>query len=180
MTRLSWDIEEASPIALDRGVFFPQNRPAEAWNGLVSVEPKLVESRTRYQDGVKLDRPNRGGIFSATLLAFTHPPSFPPRNYFGLSYREPIEDSYLIHLVYNALARRSNRSYVQSDTTPFQFDLSTRPTAMVDAKPTSHLIINADTTPAATLSAFEELLYGSDANDPRLPTPQQIVDLFNS
>jgi hypothetical protein len=181
MAKLIWDVDRDYQIGLDRGVFFPQDGPAEAWNGLVSVDENtdLVESGARYIDGVKLGRSSREDSFAATISAFTYPESLSPRIPFGLSYRVQTEKSYLIHLVYNALARRSNRSYVQSDTTPFKFELSTRPTPIFDAKAAAHLVIDPSVAPPTTLSAFEDLIYGSNNYDPRMPTAQEVVDLFD-
>lgn len=184
MAKLTWDTDREYEIGVDRGIFFPQDGPAEVWNGLVSVEeqPELVGNRTRYMDGIKLDRPNREATFAATVTALDQPPSFllHPRIPFGFSYRVMTAKAYKVHIVYNAMAKRTNRSYVQDDTTPVQFDLTTRPTPVFEAAATSHLVVDAGVATAAALSKFEALLYGSDDNDSLLPTPQQIVDIFEA
>lgn len=182
MSRLTWN-ERSYDVGVDRGVFFPSASSAEVWNGLVTVNEhtETIEGRILYRDGVKLQSPSREGSFAATVAAFGYPDSFlmHPRTPFGFSYRVMSADSYKIHIVYNALAHMTDRSYGQSDTTPLQFDLTTRPTAIFDAVPASHLVIDASAAPSATLSEFEDILYGNGLYDARLPQPQEIVDLFD-
>lgn len=182
MSRLVWD-ERDHKIGVDRGVFFPKNASGEAWSGLVSVDehPIAIEGRIRYRDGRRIQSPGREDSFAATVTAFGYPPSFlmHPRIPFGFSYRVKTESSYQIHLVYNALAHMTQRSYGQNDNTPLQFDLTTRPEAIFDATPASHLTIDASRAPSVTLAQFEDLLYGSDFDDPRMPSVDEVIDLFN-
>jgi hypothetical protein len=181
LSRLFWDAREYD-TGVDRGVFFPSASVAEVWDGLVSVTENtpFIEGRVRYVDGVKTANPGREDNFSATVSAFTYPDSFlmHPRSPFGMSYRVRTADSYKIHVIYNALAHMTDRSYGQSDSTPLQFDLTTQSTAIFESKPASHLVIDGSAAPRA-LEAFENMLYGSDGVDPRLPTPQEIVDVFD-
>lgn len=182
MARLDWD-DRAYEMGVDLGVFYPHDGPAEAWNGLVSVNetPVEIEGRVRYRDGVKIGHQRREDSFSASVVTFSYPLSFlaPPRVPFGFSYRVKNEKSYRIHLVYNALAHMTERSYGQSDSTPFAFDITTRPVAILDTKPGAHLVVDAEFAPEATLAAFESAIYGSDSRNAYLPTAQEVVDMFD-
>lgn len=182
MAKLEWD-GRSYEMGVDLGVFYPHDGPAEAWNGLVSVSenPVAIEGRVRYRDGVKVGSSRREDSFSANVVTFSYPLSFltPARVPFGMSYRVKNEKSYRIHLVYNALAHMTDRSYGQNDSTPFAFDISTTPVAVLDAAPAAHLVVDAEFAPAATLAEFESVIYGSETRTARLPTAQEVVDMFD-
>lgn len=182
MARLKWD-DRSYEMGVDRGVFFPSDGPAEAWNGLVSVDEKSIniEGRVRYRDGVKVGSRQREDSFSASVVTFSYPLSFltPARVPFGFSYRIKNEKSYRIHLVYNALAHMTERSYGQSDSTPFAFDITTRPVAILDAAPAAHVVVDAEFAPEATLAEFESVIYGTDTRTAHLPTAQEVVEMFD-
>lgn len=181
MAKLEWG-GRAYEMGVERGVFYPHDGPAEVWNGLVSVNetPVEIEGRVRYRDGVKIGNHRREDSFSASVVTFSYPLSFltPARVPFGFSYRVKNEKSYRIHLVYNALAHMTERSYGQSDSTPFAFDITTRPAEIAYSKPASHLVVDAEFAPEASLIEFENAIYGTDERAPYMPTAQEVVDMF--
>lgn len=194
MTRLAWD-ERPYETGVDRGVFYPPNGEAEVWNGLTAVNesPSESEERTQYLDGIKYQRRRSVDSFSATVEAFTYPSSLleyddethrlSPRTLskeFGLSYRVMTEDGYKIHLVYNALARPTDRAYSYDTVSPFSWELTTRPTLIFNGKFSAHLVIDSSVAYPSTMAELEDLLYGSDAETPHLPTPEEIMAVFES
>jgi hypothetical protein len=103
-----------------------------------------------------------------------------PRKPFGLAYRDNNE----IHLVYNVLLSPSNDKYQSTGDTvnpvSFQWDFTTTPVKIPGGKPGAHLVVMVDHAPPEAVSALEDLIYGDDANDPVLPDPTTVYNLFDS
>lgn len=188
MTKLVWNEVNNRDynLGLDRGVFYPRNGSAEAWNGLVSVVEKIeVDERARYVDGVKVNRRKSTSSFSGSIEAFTYPSSFYEDiltqkrvSAFGLSYRVKTDNSYEIHIIYNISAFPSGQVYQQSETEPIIWDFTTKPEKILYAKPSSHIIVKVEIAYSWTLSALEEILYGSDSIYAHLPSPNEILNIF--
>jgi len=182
MTRLTWEARDYE-IGVDRGVYYPREGAAEVWNGLVSVVENTpdISDRVRYVEGRKIAQHRREDSFSATVSAFSHPSSFllNPRAPFGMSYRVETAKGHKIHLVYNALAHISGRNYGQADSPePFNLNISTVPVAMLDLMPSAHLIIDTADAYPGSVTQFEDVLYGNNDFDPRLPSPSEAFDIF--
>lgn len=182
MTRLTWDKQDYEN-GLDRGVFYPANGLAEPWNGLLSVDETTEDAATgaRYIDGMKYNNQKSPGNFSASISAFALPPSF-ALNYktgFGISYRILTKDGYRVHLIYNAVTKRPGLKYTQKDATTIGFDISTKPIAIPNLRPSAHLIIDTNVAWPETVAAFEDILYGDDTNDARLPSPSDVSSIFD-
>lgn len=182
MARLSW-ADRDYDIGVNQGVVYPRVGPAEAWNGLVSVNetPSDIYERVRYREGRKIVNQRAEDSFSASVEAFTYPESLlkNPRARFEMSYRVNTDKSYKIHLVYNVTAHMLSKRYAQDDATPFRFNISTAPVAIPEAIPSAHLIIDGSIAYPQALSAFEAALYGDDDLTPRLPSPDEVFDIFD-
>jgi hypothetical protein len=208
MTRLNWhEIDSISYNAgADRGVFYPSVGPGVQWDGIVSVNETIEDSDARiiYIDGAKIQTELSLGVFSAELTAVTYPPEFEEydgiaedgwtdqsRKTFNFSYRTLVADDekgidrgYLIHLVYNVLAAPTAREYStldgSIDPTPFSWELTTKPEFIPNLRATSHLIIDSTKVYPGVLTDIENLLYGSAITDPKFPTIQEVMALFES
>ncbi len=114
----------------------------------------------------------------------------PPKS-FDLSYRTMIGDDiqgekygYKIHILYNVVANSDSRSFTtaqDSGAEPVEFSWSlsgTPPPKMKGFRPTVHLSIDSTKTPPDLLKMLEDLLYGTDIHDPRLPSIQDIAEFF--
>jgi hypothetical protein len=110
-----------------------------------------------------------------------------------MSYRTKVgndvagEDfGYKINLVYGATASPSQRSYKTINDSPEPIELSWElattpvPVEIDNLKPSAHLTIDSRTTPADKLKAIEDILYGSDETEPRLPLPKEVYELLKS
>lgn len=179
MTRLTWDSQDYE-TGIDRGVFFSTKGGTEAWSGLVSVQETTNElyNQTSYQDGIKYVNRRSVDSFSATIEAYTYPDALLQRGEFGCSYRVRVGEGYNTHLVYNAIARMKDRVYAQSDTEPFGFDISTRPSPIYGAKPSAHLIVDSNKAYPSAVAEFENILYGSDDYEAHLPSPEELLNIF--
>lgn len=122
------------------------------------------------------------------------------RKAFGFSYRTKVGNEvkgldfgYKIHLVYNATTNPSEKAYQTINDSPdaitMSFEFETTPInadGILD-NPTAHIEIDTsrltDTDGVAFVAALENMLYG-DPTDPttpaKMPTPEELVDLYNS
>lgn len=166
---------------VERGMVYPKTGLAEAWDGLISVDEKPIgvnELIRRREGHAFLDqRPQK---FSATVSCYTCPSRIlEPKSMFGFSYREQAHNECKIHLVYNAVALKSDQRFYQDDDEPFDLNISTTPIPMpLGLKPSSHIIIDADSTPMWIMYALESIMYGAHGTDPRLPHPDEIFSLY--
>lgn len=193
---------------LDRGVLYVPGKEAVPWNGLISVSEKRSESETRetFVDGVLRRQTRSGSDFALDLEAYYTPREFDECDgvssvqngfyatqqdgkEFSLCYRTKIgndiqgnEHGYRIHIVYNALAVPSEGSYNttsdSSDASTFKWTLTSRPLDVDNIFPSAHFIIDTTQAYVWAIEAIERILYGTDEDVPRLPTPQEILDIF--
>lgn len=186
MARLTWLTEHKYELGLDRGVLYPSVGPGQVWNGLTSIEEAADSvEKFRYIDGVKNRLRRTKGEFRGTIKAFTYPPAFfgdilhrkqPPG--FGMSYRVGTGVNYRINLVYNVVAIPTSRTYAQRDSEPFSWAFTTNPIAMPDAQMSAHLIIDSSVAYPWTIADLEDILYGTEVTEPRLPTPQEVWNVI--
>lgn len=115
------------------------------------------------------------------------------RRLFGFSYQtlkgndtQGTDYGYKIHIVYGALAAPSEKSRATVNDSPEAMTLSWEAsTTAVEVgevggkkyKPTSHLVVDSTEVPAANLQALEDILYGTDGANARLPLPQEVFNL---
>lgn len=127
------------------------------------------------------------------------------RKTFGFSYRttlgndtEGSDYGYRIHLVYGCLAAPSEKGNSTINESPeaasLSWEVSTTPVSVnktIDGKklkPVSHLYFDSTKFSKEFMSELEEILYGKDATsesandgvEPRLPLPDEIIELFFS
>lgn len=179
-----------------------------AWNGLTSLteSPSGAEANPFYADNKKYLEIMSDEEFAGTIGCYTYPDEFKPcigevelapgvyvsaqeHTRFGLSYRnEMVNDSqgktygYKIHLVYNALAGVAEREHTTINDSPefeeLSFEFTTQKVDVPNAKPTAHLIIDSTKVSADLLAALEDILYGTENTEPRLPSPAEVAALF--
>lgn len=187
MTRLIWDDTRDYESGVDRGVFYPVIGSGEAWNGLVSVTESTSDSdeKTKYLEGEKISQKRGRGHFSGTIDAITYPPSFYEdvlmqrrAKPFGMSYRVMTNVGYKIHLVYNILLSPSPYLYQTKGVDAHSWSFTTRPLPVPESALSAHLVIDSSQAYSWTLQALEDALYGTDADGARLPTPQEVFDIF--
>lgn len=181
-----------------------------AWNGLTTVteSPSGGESNPQYADNIKYVDITSREDFGATIEAFTYPDQFAAcdgsaepkvgirinqqaRRGFGFSYRTLIGNDvletdygYVIHLVYGAKAKPTEKSRTTMNESPeamaFSWEVTTIPVDVPGLKPTAHIEINSTKVSAAELKALEDILYGTAGSDPRLPLPAEVLGMFGS
>lgn len=183
MSRLTWS-ERKHYSGLDRAAVYSRTGSVEVWNGLISVteDPSDIRERVRYRDGRKIINQRSEDSFKATAECFTYPDILVnPRATFNLTYRVKTSKGYEIHLVYNAMFQVKPGKYAQEDeVTPFNLVISTRPEPMpLLRKPSAHLVIDGSVAYPPVVTAFEDFLYGDEELEPRFPSPDELVTVFD-
>lgn len=179
-----------------------------AWNGLTTVteKPSGAESNPQYADNIKYLNLLSAEDFGVTIEAFTYPDEFgqcdgsvdpepgvklgqQSRKSFGFSYRTKVGNDvegndlgYKIHLVYGCLAAPSEKAYATVNDSPepvtFSWEVTTTPAPVTGHNPTALIVIDSTVVDSADLTAFELILYGDVATEPKLPTPDEVIALF--
>lgn len=177
-----------------------------AWNGLtgVSESPSGAEANDIYADDQKYASLRSAETFGATIEAYTYPDEFAAcdgsaeiapgvmigqqnRQAFGFSYRTKISndvniDAYKIHVIYGATVTPSDKGYSTVNDSPdaitFSWEMTTTPVNVTGFKPTACVTIDSRTADPDALKALEDMLYGTEDAEPKLPMPDDIAEIF--
>ena len=179
-----------------------------AWNGLTAVteSPSGAEPTPLYADNIKYVTLMSVEEFGATIEAYMYPKEFEvcdgtaeiapgvkigqqPRQKFGLCYRTLVGNDlvgdkygYKLHFIYGALAAPSERANNTISDSPeaatLSWEVSTTPVAVKGFEPTAYLCIDSTTVDAEKLKALEDIIYGTEEVEARLPLPDEIVTLM--
>ena len=179
------------------------------WNGLTAVteSPSGADVNDIYADNMKYLGLVGAEKFGATVEAYTYPDEFAEcdgsvelvkgatigqqnRKVFGMVYRTVIgndvdgnEHGYKLHLIYGATAAPSEKAYNTINEDPeaitFSWELSTTPVNVTGHKPTASLTIDSTKADPTKLAELEKILFGDTETEPRLPLPDEIIELFD-
>lgn len=197
---------------VDRGVIYVDGQDGVAWTGLISVNeaPTGGDPKPYYLDGVKYNNRASREEYKASIEAYTYPPEFAPcdgtvelegaqaqglfisqqpRKPFHFSYRtkigndlEGIDKGYKIHIVYNALATPTNKSYKalgkSEDASTFSWDITTMSRVIQGSLTSAHLVIDTREAYPWAVAAIEQKLYGTVDTPAVMPTPDELIALF--
>lgn len=181
-----------------------------AWNGLTAVteSPSGAEATPLYADDIKYLNLMSTEEFGATIEAYTYPDEFAEcdgsaalvdgvyigqqaRKTFGLCYRTTLGNDvdgndygYKLHIIYGCLAAPSEKGYATINDSPeaitFSWEVTTTPVNVTGAKPTASITIDSTKADTTKLAALEDILYGSDSEEARLPLPDEIKTLMTA
>lgn len=179
-----------------------------AWNGLTAVtqSPSGAEATPLYADDIKYLNLYSAEEFGGTIEAYTYPDEFAAcdgsasiatgvmigqqtRQGFGFCYRtvlgndtETNDHGYKLHLIYGAMASPSEKAYATINDSPeaitFSWEFTTTPVNVEGFKPTSYVCVDSTKVDAGKLAELEAILYGSESEEPRLPMPDEIIELI--
>lgn len=194
-----------------------------AWNGITAIteSPSGAEPTDLWADDTKYATMRSAEQFGGTIEAYTYPDEWEQcdgsittngvtigqqgRKAFGLAYITTVgNDTELndhgekLHLVYNATANPSERSYATVNDSPeaitFSWEFTTTPIDVDGTgtyKKTSLLTIDTtrlDTAGKAKYEQFKELVFGRKADEtaspavtaiePHLPLPADVIAFF--
>lgn len=179
-----------------------------AWNGLTSVNesPSGAEPTKIYADNIAYLTLISAEEFGATVEAYTYPDEFAEcdgsaevadgvtigqqdRKAFGMAYKTILGNDteknaygYKLHMIYGATAAPSEKSYATVNDSPeaitLSWELSTTPVEVADRKPTASITIDSTKADKEKLKALEDILFGSEEAEARLPLPDEIITLM--
>lgn len=211
MTKILWNQPNESKFetGIDRGVLYVDGMIGVPWHGLIGFVESPVggEARSYYLDGVKYLNVSDSEELEGTIEAFYCPKEFyhcdgiaepsigvnswqQYRKSFGFSFRTKVGNdssgsdfSYKIHLVYNALATPTERTYSTvtdtSDPNTLSWSITTKALPVPYLAPTAHITIDLDKASAYGISILEDILYGTNLTDPRIPSPSEVIAIFS-
>jgi hypothetical protein len=178
-----------------------------AWNGLTTVteSPSGAESNKQYADNIVYVNLVSAEEFGGTIEAFTYPDEFGQndgsaepvagvqlgqqgRRPFGLAYRTLMGNDtlgtdfgYKLHLVYGCQASPSEKAYATVNDSPeaatLSWEFTTTPINVTDRKPTSIVTVDSSKTDPDRLAELLEILWGTEVDEPRLPSPDEVLSL---
>jgi hypothetical protein len=181
-----------------------------AWNGLTAVteSPSGAEATPLYADDIKYLELFSAEEFGATIEAYTYPEEFEAcdgsaslgtgvtigqqdRKTFGLCYRTVLgndvksnEYGYKLHLIYGAKAAPSEKGYQTINDSPeaitFSWEVTTTPVNVTGFKPTASVTIDSTKIDAAKLKTIEDMLYGTESVEAKLPLPDELKTILAS
>lgn len=179
-----------------------------AWNGISAVNesPSGAEPTALYANNGKYLNLISNEDFAATIEAFTYPDEFEEcdgskeiapgvvigqqkRKVFGLAYRTLLgndvdgnDHGYKLHLVYGCLAAPSENNHSTVNNNPeagrMSWSVSTTPVEVADAKPTATVTIDSTKADKAKLKKLEDMLYGTEQAESKLPLPAEVITLM--
>lgn len=179
-----------------------------AWNGLTAVteSPSGAEPTDLYADDIKYGTLRSAETFGCTIEAYTYPDEFAecdgsaeptpgvrigqqPRKSFGFVYQTSIGsdtlaagDAYYLHLVYNCTASPSEKAYATINDSPeaitFSWEINTTAVNVEGYSATSTLTIDSRKVDAEKLTALEDALFGTDKDEPHLPSPDEVIEMM--
>lgn len=180
-----------------------------AWNGVSNINdnPSGGESNKQYADNQLYLNLLSAEEYAATIEAFTYPDEFEEcdgskevapgvyiqqqsRKGFGISYRsligndtEGTDYGYKIHLVYGCLAAPTEKGHATVNESPeagtMSWEVSTTPVQVEGYKPTATMVIDSTKVSVEKLKKLEDILYGTESSEPRLPLPDEVIELMS-
>lgn len=199
-------VDHKYKVGVSKGVLFVDG-VGTAWSGLISVEESAasVQTTRHFWDGSNHANIASRAAYAGSIRAFTYPDQFEPcigheayqpgltltaqqPKQFGLAYRVELGDAvnghgsrYEIHVLYNLVASAQAVPAQTMTATPtpviFAWNVVGRPEKSSFLNPTAHVVIDSEDTDPGRLSTIEDLLFGSEAFDSRLPSLEELLDL---
>ena len=191
-------------------IFPKDGRPGVPWSGLVEVSQNdFLESEIVYYDGVPKHIIVKSSEYTVDVVSLSVPEELlefsgvmPIRSgvYFGdqkpipfdFCYRTEISNGidpkpigYKIHLLWNIIAIPKSRSFetTESDLEASEFEWTFYPTP--DSleqwyRPSAYMTFQTLSMPADLLRLAEDYIYGSDSNDPVMPSLDAWITFFGT
>lgn len=173
----------------------------------VSENTSGAEVIDLYADNIKYASFRSIENYEATIEAYTYPEEFAEcdgsafigegvkidqqrRLPFSFCYRTEVmngsglvrNNGYKLHLVYNATASPSERNYETISDSPdaqtVSWDIIAQPFLYKGRRASSTIVIDSTKVDRIKLEALEDILYGLSGDDPRMPEPDEVIDLI--
>lgn len=181
-----------------------------AWDGLTAVtdSPGGADPTDLWADNQKYLSIRAAETRGGTIEAYKYPPEFGAcdgtaepvkgvrigqqnRRPFGFCYRSEmgndvlgLDYGYKIHIYYGCTASPSEKGYQTINDSPeaitFSWEFDTTPVNVTGYKPTAYLEIVSTDVGTEKMKALEDVLYGTEEVEPRLPLPDEIISMLKA
>ena len=181
-----------------------------AWNGLseVQVNPNGGEPNDIFADNIKYLTLYSNEEFQATIGAYTYPEEFEQcegmvdivkgatvgqqqRRPFGFSWRTIVGNDeeynnfgYKIHVAWGLQASPAERANASINDTPepinFSWEVTSTPVAVQGYQAVSYMVFDSTKLAPAIMESVQAKLWGSEAEESQLPSPQEFIDLLEA
>lgn len=170
----------------------------------INENPSGADVTDLYADNIKYASMRSAEKFGFTIEAYTYPDEWcecdgskealtgvflgqQSRKAFALVYKTQIGDEahpgmdkgFKLHIIYNSTASPSGRGYTTINDNPdaisFSWEANSTPVAVTGHKATCEITIDSTKATTAKLNALLDTIYGTNATDPMLPTPDQVI-----
>lgn len=187
---------------------YGEYEPGVAWNGFTGIEDNMNggEENILWADNMKYAVLQSPDDYAGKLSVLQYPPEFTqcngeyqpvpgllltsqPRRAFALVYRTEIgngrsqEAGYMLHFIYGARVKPTTveRSTINNnpDAAKFEFEFYTMPITIAGYKPSSMVQVNSVQCSKGQAHAIENIIYGTETTESRLPFPEELFDLVN-
>ena len=176
----------------------------------VTESPSGAEETALYADNMKYASLRSAETLGMTIEAYQYPVEFEEcdgsaaaldgvyigqqtRRPFGFVYRTEIgndtasekDDGYKLHLVYGCTAAPSEAQHQTINDSPdavtMSWEITTNPVAVKGYKPTASITIDSTKVKdKSKLAALEDILFGKDDVEPRLPLPDEVISTLTA
>lgn len=176
----------------------------------VTESPSGAEETALYADNMKYASMRSAETLGMTIEAYQYPVEFEEcdgsaaaldgvyigqqtRHAFGFVYRTEIgndtasekDDGYKLHLVYGCTASPSEAQHQTINDSPdavsMSWEVTTNPVAVNGYKPTASITIDSTKIKDKTkLKALEDILFGAENVEPRLPLPDEVISTLTA
>lgn len=176
----------------------------------VTESPSGAEETALYADNMKYASLRSAETLGMTIEAYQYPVEFEEcdgsaaaldgvyigqqtRRPFGFVYRTEIgndtasdkDDGYKLHLVYGCTAAPSEAQHQTINDSPdavtMSWEITTNPVAVKGYKPTASITIDSTKVKdKSKLAALEDILFGKDDVEPRLPLPDEVISMLTA
>ena len=179
-----------------------------AWSGVTNIteKPTGAEATALYADDIKYLNLISNEDLEASIEAYMYPDEFTEcdgsaelvpgvtvsqqkRKSFGLAYQtalgndtEGYDHGYKIHLIYGCVAAPSEKAHATVNDSPeamtMSWEIKTTPVSVDGLNPTADLTIDSTKVDSTKLKKLEDILYGTNEVEPRLPLPNEIKTIL--
>ena len=180
MARAKWDVDGTRKFhaGVSHGMVYPKadgegTANGAAWNGLTGVteSPSGAEPTDLWADNMKYARLISGEDYSFTVEAYSWQTK--------VGTDDDADKGYIIHVVWNATAQPSEKSHETMNDSPdaetFSWECDTVPVNVTGYKDVAVMEFDSTVLTPAQMKAVEDLLYGTDSEDAKLPTPDELI-----
>lgn len=181
-----------------------------AWSGLVNVNenPSGGETTKNYADNMVYAEMESDEEFALSIECYMYPDEFEEcqgsaeiatgvfagqqkHKKFGFSWRTKIGDDlngtdagYKIHLAFGCKAGVAEKDHTtineNTEAGTMSYEVSTTKVNYPGFKPIAHVAINSMKVEAEKLKKLEDMIYGTESAEPKMPTLQEIATLFGT